>query len=98
MGFWDYEKEILRPFEPKQHPLRKGWIMFDCGCCNGLLMDFQTMCPRCQGSGWLAMHKITKAITRTVETGPSGLCGRLSRKEADKIMQKFRELQAKESS
>jgi len=51
----------IKHCEPKEYPGYPGWLIIDCGCCNGIEWGGEEPreCKRCDGSG--AIYKQVKS-------------------------------------
>ncbi|MGH7974836.1 MAG: hypothetical protein ACREBR_04875 [bacterium] len=64
MSYWDsYQQKVIdTPSRP--YPGYKGWLIIDCGCCNGIEWGGEEPreCNNCNGGGCLAYHTKSKTF------------------------------------
>lgn len=59
MAYWDAENNQIVRFPPEPVEDYPGWLLMDCGCCNGIEWGGETPreCRDCGGGGYVFKHK-----------------------------------------
>lgn len=71
MARWNSETGQIEYFEPRQCPDNPGWLIIDCGCCNGIRWGgcSPIECNRCLGEGIYYKH-IKSGVLAQYPGGP----------------------------
>lgn len=75
MASWNATEGTITAYPDKPYPDYPGWLIVDCGCCNGLEWGGEEPreCRDCNGRGWVAVHKASR-VAALYPGGP--FCGR----------------------
>lgn len=90
MAHWDYTKETIVHAPDTPYPHFQGWLIRDCGCCDGLQWGGEEPreCATCDGSGRICIH-IKSGVIAEYPGGP--MLGRLTKSERAMLAEREKE-------